>query len=63
MSKKETTETIYFGNYGNFEVTFEKDPRYVDTDVSFKDSKFVISSEDKTNFLKDLEELINKYFI
>lgn len=58
-----TDETIYFGNHGKFNVKFEKQRGFVETVVKLEDSSFVISYEEKADFLKDLKALIDKYYL
>ena len=62
MSKVNSTHTIQVGSHTTFDLEFEKEIGQVDTRVVFNDDIW-ISGDEKSDFINDLEELLQKYFI
>jgi len=56
------TIDITFGNHGTFTIEINKHNLGHDTKIILNDT-FWISYDDLSNFLKDFETLINKYYI
>lgn len=62
MSKVNTSHTIQVGSHTTFDLEFENERGEIDTRVIFDDDIW-ISGEQKSEFINDLEQLLQKYFI